>query len=101
MSYMRAAAAYGVATHPMEGFDGRAVAEACGIPRRRYSVPLVVATGYEEPAGRGRRDGGAEAAGEEDSAEDAATHPRSPRFAPHDVFRSDTFERPLHGVPVL
>ena len=47
MTYMHAAAAHGLDTAPMEGFDADAVHKALGLPER-YSVPLIVATGYAQ-----------------------------------------------------
>jgi nitroreductase len=49
MTYMLAAAAHGLDTAPMEGFDADAVHKALGLPER-YSVPLIVATGYAQVA---------------------------------------------------
>lgn len=49
MTYMLAAAAHGLDTAPMEGFDANAVHKALGLPER-YSVPLIVATGYAQVA---------------------------------------------------
>lgn len=50
-TYMLAAQAHGLATAPMEGFDERRVGFLLGIPADRYSVPLVVSTGYDlDPA---------------------------------------------------
>lgn len=69
-----AATAHGLASCPMEGFDGRRVRRALGIPRR-FSVPLVVAIGHAE-------DG--------IDAIDTARYPRE------DIFFADTF-----GVPYM
>ena len=44
-TYMLAASAHGVGTCPMEGFDIERLRDALSLPRR-YSVPLVVATGF-------------------------------------------------------
>ena len=56
-TYMLAASAHGVGTCPMEGFDIERLRDALSLPRR-YSVPLVVATGYArtEDAGAIERD---------------------------------------------
>jgi len=43
---MLAAAARGVDSCPMEGFDARRLAWALNFPLERYGVPLVVALGY-------------------------------------------------------
>ena len=45
-TYMLGASAFGLSTAPMEGFDERRIFYLLGIPQERYSVPLVVATGY-------------------------------------------------------
>lgn len=129
MVYMLAAASAGVGTHPMEGFDARAVADAVGLPRGRFAVPLVVATGYEEsdapaapaetarggaePGRSATADGGGARRLQADGSGAAARashserprpqphHVRSPRFAPETVFQQDTYGRALPGVPVL
>lgn len=46
-NYMLAATAHGLATSPMEGFDGSRVRNVVGMPER-YGVPIVVPTGYAE-----------------------------------------------------
>ena len=43
---MCAATANGLATCPMEGFDERRLCYSLGINTERYSIPLVVSTGY-------------------------------------------------------
>ncbi|MGA3065490.1 MAG: nitroreductase family protein [Tepidisphaeraceae bacterium] len=45
MTLMLAAAAAGLATLPMEGFDERRVARVLGIPRSQM-IPVVIAIGY-------------------------------------------------------
>jgi nitroreductase len=110
-TYMLAATAHGLGTYPMEGFDGRRVRDACGIPSR-YGVPVVIPTGYaaaagapapegEAAAGAGAADG-AGSAGQAGGATDgsgadapqAAGGP-SPRFAPERVFRLNAFDAPV------
>ena len=44
--FMLAAASLGLTTSPMEGFDERRLAYQFGIPRNRYTVPLVISVGY-------------------------------------------------------
>jgi nitroreductase len=51
-TYMLAASAAGIGTCPMEGFDGRRVARLLDIPDR-YSIPCIVATGYEQADAQG------------------------------------------------
>ena len=56
MVYMLAATSLGLATHPMEGLDPARVAQAVGLSSSRWSVPLVITTGYPAalaPEGRG------------------------------------------------
>ncbi|MEM7518675.1 MAG: nitroreductase family protein, partial [Planctomycetota bacterium] len=72
-SYMFAAASHGLATAPMEGFDSNRLRLYLDVPPR-YSIPLVVATGYPCP--------------------DDQNRPLSPRFPPEDLFFRDSF-----GVP--
>ena len=45
-AYMYAATAHGLATCPMEGFDERRLCFSLGIDMERYSVPMIVSTGY-------------------------------------------------------
>ena len=45
---MLAAAALGVQSSPMEGFDERRVCFQLSIPPERYSVPLIVSLGYSK-----------------------------------------------------
>jgi nitroreductase len=50
MAYMLGCSARGIATCPMEGIHGGGIRAALNIPRR-YSIPLIVATGnaYQRP----------------------------------------------------
>jgi nitroreductase len=45
MIYMLACTSRGLATCPMEGIDAAGVRKVLGIPRGRYSIPLIVSTG--------------------------------------------------------
>ena len=45
-AYLYAATANGLATCPIEGFDERRLCYSLGINTERYSIPLVVSTGY-------------------------------------------------------
>lgn len=45
-TYMLAATAHGLTTAPMEGFDERRLCSALDIDQARYSIPLVISTGY-------------------------------------------------------
>lgn len=69
-----AATAHGLATCPMEGFDGDRIARALDIPSR-YDVPLIISMGQAH-------------------AEDPSQARRSPRFALPDMVRADTFGQP-------
>lgn len=82
--YLLSCSAFGLATHPMEGFDSRLVCRALNIPWPRYAVPLVVTTGYPYPY----------------LAESAhQTQQQSARISPRPAFekmvRLDSFKRPL------
>jgi nitroreductase len=82
MSYMVAATAAGLATVAMEGFDSIRVKEACGIPvgeRGRWSVPVVVATGFTSAK--------------------AAQVRRSARMEPSKMVRRNAFGRGFEGIP--
>jgi len=52
MSFLLAATAHGLATYPMEGFDGAQLARALSVDGARWRPLLVVAAWYEE-AGAG------------------------------------------------
>lgn len=92
MTFMLGAAAAGLGSSPMEGFDARRVRAALGIPDR-FAVPLMVAVGYEAAAvvPAAAAGGGGE----------AAAPRRSLRMPPATVFRRNTFNTPLEGVPEL
>ncbi len=85
---MLAAAAHGLDTCPMEGFDGRRIQQALRIPAPRYAIPLVVATGYARPE-------------EKAKAEARGGKGRSPRFPPETVVFRDSFGKGFEGIPVL
>jgi len=53
-TFMLAAQAHGLATAPMEGFDERRVGFLLRIPADRFSIPLVVTTGYSAKEADGR-----------------------------------------------
>ena len=74
--YLLACTAHGLATAPMEGFDGRRVREALAIPET-YAIPVVVATGYAD--------------GDEDG-----VVPPSKRMPFEDMFSADAFDFPLY-----
>lgn len=84
---MLAAAAHGLDTCPMEGFDGRRIQQALRIPAPRYAIPLVVATGYAKPEEKAK-------AGEKGKG-------RSPRFPPETVVFRECFGQGFKGIPVL
>jgi nitroreductase len=52
-AYMYAATAHGLATCPMEGFDERRLCYALGVDMDRYSIPMVISTGYATDADNG------------------------------------------------
>ena len=45
MTYMLACTSRGLATCPMEGIDAAGLRKVLGIPRGRFSIPLIVSTG--------------------------------------------------------
>lgn len=85
---MLAAAAHGLDTCPMEGFDGRRIQQVLRIPAPRYGIPLVVATGYAKPE-------------EKAKAVKQRGRGRSPRFPPQTVVFRDSFGEGFKGIPVL
>lgn len=86
--YMLAAAAHGLDTCPMEGFDGRRIQLALRIPAPRYAIPLVVATGYAKPEERAK-------------AVAPRSKGRSPRFPPETVVFRECFGTGFKGIPML
>lgn len=64
-TFILAAAANGLSTAPMEGFDERRLCYALNIPMKRYTVPMVICAGYssvskehsagKEPSEKGKR----------------------------------------------
>ena len=64
-TFILAAAANGLSTAPMEGFDERRLCYALNIPMTRYTVPMVICAGYsaapkehssgKEPSDKGKR----------------------------------------------
>lgn len=86
---MIAAAAHGLDTCPMEGFDGRRIQQALRIPAPRYAIPLVVATGYAKPEDKAKAAGKRGGKG------------RSPRFPPETVVFKECFGKGWKGIPVL
>ncbi|CAM9705719.1 unnamed protein product [Ascophyllum nodosum] len=56
-TYILACTAYGLATGAMEGFDARRVRAALDIPDR-YSIPMVVCTGYPAEDDKEKGSGG-------------------------------------------
>ena len=77
MTYLLAAASLGLVAHPLEGLDPARAARAVGLCGTRFSVPLVVATGWP-------------AAG---AAAGAAAPPPTPRRT--SVFRLNTAATPF------
>ena len=45
-TFILAAAAHVLGTAPMEGFDERRLCYALNIPMKRYTIPMVICTGY-------------------------------------------------------
>ena len=45
MTYMLACTSRGLASCPMEGIDAAGLRKVLGIPRGRFSIPLIVSTG--------------------------------------------------------
>lgn len=73
-TYMLAATAHGLATAPMEGFDAARLQAYLDIPDR-YSIPLIVPTGYDD---------------DDDDANIATA-----RYPRHQVFFEDSFGNAL------
>lgn len=76
-SYVLAAASHDLATCIMEGFDSRRAKEVLRIPDR-YSIPMMVATGYDYDEARNEKDS------------------LTPRLPMEDVVFGDCFGRPFY-----
>lgn len=77
-AYLLACTAHGLATAPMEGFDGRRVREVLEVPDT-YAIPVVVSTGYPDlEAGKGKE------------------YPPSARLPFEEMFSEDTFDYPMY-----
>eukprot|EP00467_Chlorarachnion_reptans_P012415 CAMPEP_0114529256 /NCGR_PEP_ID=MMETSP0109-20121206/24725_1 /TAXON_ID=29199 /ORGANISM="Chlorarachnion reptans, Strain CCCM449" /LENGTH=429 /DNA_ID=CAMNT_0001711621 /DNA_START=60 /DNA_END=1349 /DNA_ORIENTATION=- len=50
--YLLAATSLGLATGPIEGYNEKVVLKILGVPASRYSVPIIIPTGY--PYGTGK-----------------------------------------------
>ena len=87
MTYMYACTAAGLATHPMEGFDARAVRTACRIPDR-YAIPMVVATGYPVQSLPDDHDGSSSRSG-------YTKRRPTPRLPMADIFKLNSFTNPF------
>lgn len=84
-SFMLAASAHGLSTHPMEGFNAEGVRRTCGISSQ-YGIPVVISLGYPAALVEGSEGGRGQL---------------SPRPAPRDVFSWDTLDRPVEGIVEL
>ena len=73
----------------MEGFDASGVRKALGVPRGRYSIPLIVSTGVPH-----RRTGAEE---EEVTDDTGVSHgvSLSPRFPLEEVVYGNAFGKPF------
>ncbi|GMF51443.1 unnamed protein product [Phytophthora fragariaefolia] len=76
-TFLYAAQVHGLATCPMEGLDQAKVKKALNIPDR-YSIPVVVALGHENP--------------------DAKPAKPSVRLPPKEVFFEGKFGQPLENL---
>lgn len=101
-NYMLACSAAGLRTHPMEGLDACRVMRACGIPVTRYTVPMVIATGYalEDAPTQNGAAGGTTAGQQTAPAEGQQKTPLklTPRPRPSFMVRKDRFEHPYEGI---
>jgi len=87
MTYMLACSARGLATLPMEGIQARGIRRVLGVPGR-YSIPLIVSTGYPYLEGATVTPGG-------ERSELPAKKGESPRYSLEEIIYSDTFGQSL------
>lgn len=86
MTFLLACASRGLATCPMEGFDAAGVRRALGIPRGRYSIPLIASVGAPHLREREETDDAGVSHG------GACT---SPRFPVEEVLYGNSFGEPF------
>jgi nitroreductase len=95
---MLAAAAAGVGSSPMEGFDARRLKTAFGLDGKQYTVPLVVSLGTpvpgDRPCGTTKRDSESDKCPDEDQARVALAD--KVRFPFEDIFYEDSLSSPMH-----
>jgi nitroreductase len=89
-TFMLAAAANGLATAAMEGFDERRLCFQLGIPIQEYTIPVVISLGY--PAASGSETA---MTSSNDSALEEQTLKPKVRFPMDDVCFSDRFGKKL------
>lgn len=91
MTYMLACTSRGLATCPMEGVDASGVRKVLGVPRGRYSIPLIVSAGVPY-----RRNGGVV---EDEETDDVGlshgSDDMSPRFPLDEVVYGNAFGKPF------
>lgn len=87
MTYMLACSARGLATLPMEGIQARGIRRVLGVPSR-YSIPLIISTGYPYEEGATVTPGG-------ERSKLPAKKGESPRYSLEEIIYSDTFGQSL------
>ena len=87
----------------MEGFDATGIRQVLGIPRGRFSIPLIVSTGVPYQG----KDGGSEEKGKEKVSNvslshggrgiEGASRKSSPRYPLEEVVFGNKFGRPFNA----
>ena len=93
MTYMLACTSRNLATCPMEGFDANGIRRVLGIPRGRFSIPLIVSAGIPYKRGGNISDG------EEEETDDVGvshgSEDMSPRYPLEEVVYENTYGMPF------
>ena len=93
MTYMLACTSRDLATCPMEGFDANGIRRVLGIPRGRYSNPLIVSTGT--PYKRGNISDGEEEEETDDVGVSHGSEDMSPRYPLDEVVYENAYGMPF------
>lgn len=105
MTFLLACTSRGLATCPMEGVDAAGVRKVLGVPRGRYSIPLIVSVGApyhrrkkeeEEDVVVRDDDGG----GDEEETDDVGLSHSSSRLSPRYPLEEVVYDNAF-GTPFL
>jgi hypothetical protein len=79
----------------MEGFDANGIRRVLGIPRGRFSIPLIVSTGIPYKRGGAISDGEEEEEETDDVGVSHGSEDMSPRYPLEEVVYENTYGMPF------